>query len=180
MSQEETRTLNEMVQIAKEKNTFKEIEDEQLETLFLDHRPTVYIIDKSGILYEYPLSLNQHHYVAYLAHLEYLNQFDSEKHKKFNYLFDIDLTSAQRVGSVITKKLGDYFHSLGNIVIQTWVNPYDMQACFMNTPLYLENENQCNTFYQLLESKDMNDAIEKENSRLGSLKVKPISIQKTK
>lgn len=34
MSQEETRTLNEMVQIAKEKNTFKEIEDEQLETLF--------------------------------------------------------------------------------------------------------------------------------------------------
>jgi len=50
----------------------------------------------------------------------------------------------------------------------------------MNTSLLLENQNQCDIFYKLLESKNMVDAEILEKGNLGYLREKQISIQKTK
>ena len=95
-----------------------------------------------------------------------------------SYLLDMDFSKNPKAGVLVTTKLGKYFQNQGDIVIQTWINPYDMNAYFMNTTTDHITQNQQQAYQQILEAHDMNDIDPIENGRLGTLRKKEVSLEK--
>lgn len=63
MNREEQQKLSECIRLAKQKEPFQEMTDEELSHLFFEHCPNVYIINSNGNIFHQTLSIHQHHYL---------------------------------------------------------------------------------------------------------------------
>ena len=105
---------------------------------------------------------------------------EPDKHKSMSYLLDMDFSKNPKAGVLVTTKLGKYFQNQGDIVIQTWINPYDMNTYFMNTTTKNITPIQQQTYQQILEAHEMNEIDPIENGRLGTLRKKEVSFEHEK
>lgn len=178
MTQEEQQKLIELMRLAKQKEPYQDMTEEELSHLFLSNSPNVYMIDTNGNVFHQTLPLHQHHYLGYLNYLKYLIEQEPHKHQSMSYLLDMDFTKNPKAGVLVTTKLGKYFENQGDIVIQTWMNPYDMNYYFMNTQTNQMTNQQKTAYHHILESHHMDDVLPIENGRLGTIRKKEISIEK--
>ena len=180
MNQEEQQKLTELIRLAKQKEPYQEMTDEELSQLIFKNCPNVYMIDTEGNVFHQTLPIDQHHYLGYLNYLKYLMEQEPDKHKSMSYLLDMDFSKNPKAGVLVTTKLGKYFQNQGDIVIQTWINPYDMNTYFMNTTTENITPIQQQTFKQILEAHEMNEIDPIENGRLGTLRKKEVSFEHEK
>lgn len=178
MNREEQQKLSECIRLAKQKEPYQEMTDEELSNLFFEHCPNVYIINSNGNVFHQTLPIHQHHYLGYLNYLKYLMKQEPDKHKDMSYLLDMDFSNNPKAGVLVTTKLGKYFQTQGDIVIQTWMNPYDMNTYFMNTTTDHITQDQQQAYQQILEAHNMDEIDPIENGRLGTLRKKEVSLEK--
>ena len=70
MTQEEQQKLIELMRLAKQKEPYQDMTEEELSHLFLSNSPNVYMIDTDGNVFHQTLPLHQHHYLGYLNYLK--------------------------------------------------------------------------------------------------------------
>ena len=170
----EEQYIDQLIQTIQNNSLYENVSSLELKQILLSHKPNVYIIQPDGKTFHYTLPLHLHHYNGYLMYLEYLTKKDIEKHKSVVHFLNMDFSKNPRAGVLLTTKLGNYFQSLGDIVIQTWLNPYDMNAYFMSTELNHATDLQNDKYQQILREHHMEEIEPIENSRLGILRKKEV------